>query len=58
MFRSLDDKDKNFKVLEDALGEKIEILTPEEINSLKWLSGWELETIENIANIIKKVKEK
>lgn len=54
----MDYKDKNFKVLEDALGEKIEILTPEEINSLKWLSGWELETIENIANIIKKVKEK
>jgi hypothetical protein len=35
--------------------EGIEI-TEEELNSLKWLSGWEPQTIDNICKLVEKIK--
>lgn len=32
-------------------------LTKEEIRTLRWISGWEIETVCNICAIIKKAKE-
>jgi len=32
-------------------------LTKDEVRTLRWLSGWEIETVCNICAIIKKAKE-
>lgn len=48
-------QEKNLEKLLEAIGQ-ID-LTPEERQSIEWLSGWSIETINNICAVIKKVKE-
>lgn len=47
-------QEKNLKNLLKTVG-KVS-LTEDEMHSLKWLSGWEIETVNNICSVIEKVK--
>lgn len=49
-------QEQNLKELLEAIGD-IEI-TPEERQSIGWLSGWSRETINNICSVIEKTKQR
>lgn len=51
----LEGNQKNIDLLNEALGEDLE-LTPEEEISLIWLSGYKTSTVNNIISAFKKAK--
>ncbi|WP_175413089.1 hypothetical protein [Clostridium sp. AWRP] len=48
-------QEKNLKKLLNAIGD-VEI-TEKEMHTLKWISVWSVETIDNICSVIEKVKK-
>jgi hypothetical protein len=49
-------QEKNLEKLLKSIG-NVEI-TDNEMKSLEWLSGWEISTIDNICNVLEKMKSR